>query len=229
MRIFAFSLVFAALATGAVQMRAGVSSSKVAPQTASSSKFVTTSSDKKTSKPKTKTAKKDKKMPPVLNFTMNSLQGKPIALSQYSGKVILIVNTASKCGFTSQYDGLQKLYAKYQTQGLVVLGFPANDFGEQEPGTDTEIGEFCRKNYGVTFPMFSKIAVTGASKAPLYKFLTESETNPQFAGEVGWNFEKFLVSRDGKIVNRFRSGVAPDASEMANAVEAELKPAMTKK
>ena len=174
-------------------------------------------------KTKNAKAKKEKKVPPVLNFSMNSLQENPVALSQYSGKVILMVNTASQCGFTSQYDGLQKLYAKYGKQGLVVLGFPANDFGQQEPGTNAEIGEFCQKNYGVTFPMFSKIAVTGASKAPLYKFLTETQTNPQFAGEVGWNFEKFLIARDGKIVNRFRSSVAPDASELVNAVEAELK------
>lgn len=162
-------------------------------------------------------------MPPVLNFSMNSLQEKPVALSQYSGKVILMVNTASKCGYTPQYDGLQKLYAKYGKKGLVILGFPANDFGQQEPGTNAEIGEFCRKNYGVRFPMFSKIAVTGAQKAPLYKFLTEAKTNPQFAGEIGWNFEKFLISRDGKIANRFRSGVAPDASELMRAVEVELQ------
>lgn len=162
-------------------------------------------------------------MPPVLNFSMNSLQEKPVALSQYSGKVILMVNTASKCGYTPQYDGLQKLYAKYGKKGLVILGFPANDFGQQEPGTNAEIGDFCRKNYGVRFPMFSKIAVTGAQKAPLYKFLTEAKTNPQFAGEIGWNFEKFLISRDGKVANRFRSGVAPDASELMRAVEVELQ------
>ena len=175
-----------------------------------------------TTKTKAKNAK-EKKVPPVLNFSMNSLQEKPVALSQYSGKVILMVNTASKCGYTPQYDGLQKLYAKYGKKGLVILGFPANDFGQQEPGTNAEIGEFCRKNYGVRFPMFSKIAVTGAQKAPLYKFLTEAKTNPQFAGEIGWNFEKFLISRDGKIANRFRSGVAPDASELMRAVEVELQ------
>ena len=161
-------------------------------------------------------------MAPVLNFTMNSLQGKPIALSQYSGKVILMVNTASKCGFTSQYDGLQKLYAKYGKQGLIVLGFPANDFGQQEPGSDAEIGEFCRINYGVTFPMFSKIAVTGSNKAPLYKFLIEAKTNAKFAGEIGWNFEKFLVARDGTIVGRFGSGVAPDAAQLTSEIERRL-------
>lgn len=190
--------------------------------------FQTVAAAKAKNKNAKNNAGKEKKVPPVLNFSMNSLTGKPVALSQYNSKVILMVNTASQCGFTSQYDGLQKLYAKYGKQGLVILGFPANDFGEQEPGTNEEIGEFCRKNYGVTFPMFAKIAVTGAQKAPLYKFLTEEKTNSKFAGEVGWNFEKFLISRDGKIVNRFRSQVAPNAPELVAAVEKELKQNTTK-
>lgn len=162
------------------------------------------------------------KVSPILNFKMNSLTGKPVDLSQYQGSVVMIVNTASKCGFTPQYAGLQKLHEKYAPQGLKILGFPANDFGQQEPGTDAQIGEFCKANYGVTFPMFSKIAVTGADKAPLYKLLTEPASDPQFAGEVGWNFEKFLISRDGKIVNRFRSGVTPDSDEIKAAIEAQL-------
>lgn len=158
----------------------------------------------------------------VFNFKMNSLAGKPVDLSQYKGKVILFVNTASKCGYTPQYAGLEKLHEKYEKQGLQILGFPANDFGQQEPGSDAQIGEFCKANYGVTFPMFSKIAVTGKDKAPLYKYLTETATDAQFAGEVKWNFEKFLVSRDGRIVARFRSGVTPESDEMIKAIESQL-------
>ena len=173
-------------------------------------------------KNKTKNNAKKKGVAPILNFTMNSLAGKPVALSQYKGKVILLVNTASQCGFTPQYAGLERLHEKYAAQGLQILGFPANDFGAQEPGSDAQIGEFCRANYGVKFPMFSKIAVTGKSKAPLYQFLTESKTDPQFAGEVQWNFEKFLVSRDGKIVGRFVSSIAPDSPVMTKAIEAQL-------
>ncbi len=166
--------------------------------------------------------KTKKGVPPVFNFTLNSLAGKPVDLSKYKGKVVLIVNTASKCGFTPQYAGLEKLYQKYNAQGLEILGFPANDFGQQEPGTDAQIGEFCKANYGVTFPMFSKIAVTGKEKAPLYQLLTETKTDPQFAGEVQWNFEKFLISRDGKIVARFRSPITPQSDEMTKAVETQL-------
>ncbi len=169
-----------------------------------------------------KDKKKAKGVPPVLHFTMNSLAGKPVDLAQFKGKVVLIVNTASQCGFTPQYAGLEKLHEKYEAKGLQILGFPANDFGQQEPGSDAQIGEFCQKNYGVKFPMFSKIAVTGNDKAPLYKFLTESATNAPFAGEVQWNFEKFLVSRDGKIVGRFRSNVTPESSEMTSVIEAQL-------
>ncbi len=177
----------------------------------------------KTAAKNTAKAKTNKgKVSPILNFRMNSLAGKPVDLSQYQGSVVMIVNTASKCGFTPQYAGLQKLHEKYAPQGLKILGFPANDFGQQEPGTDAQIGEFCQANYGVKFPMFSKIAVTGADKAPLYKLLTEPASDPQFAGEVGWNFEKFLISRDGKIVARFRSGVTPDSDEIKNAIEAQL-------
>jgi glutathione peroxidase len=171
---------------------------------------------------KNPTKAKKGKVPPILNFKMNSLTGKPVDLSQYKGNVVMIVNTASKCGMTPQYAGLQKLHEKYSPQGLRILGFPANDFGQQEPGSDAEIGDFCEANYGVKFPMFSKIAVTGANKAPLYKLLTEPASNPQFAGEVGWNFEKFLISRDGKIVARFRSGVTPESDEIKAAIEAQL-------
>jgi glutathione peroxidase len=160
--------------------------------------------------------------PPVLQFSMNSLDGKPVDLSRYNGKVVLLVNVASKCGYTPQYAGLEKLHESYAEKGLAILGFPANDFGQQEPGSDTEIAEFCSKNYGVKFDMFSKIAVTGESKAPLYRYLTSKESNPAFGGEVKWNFEKFLVARDGSIVGRFSSKVDPMSPEMTKAIETAL-------
>jgi glutathione peroxidase len=130
-----------------------------------------------------------------------------------------MVNTASKCGYTPQYEGLQALYTKYKDKGLVLLGFPSNDFGGQEPGTDSQIAEFCKANYGVTFPMFSKIAVKGDQKVPLYKYLTEHAPT---TGEIKWNFEKFLIGKDGKIVNRFLSKIEPTSDEITKAVEAEL-------
>lgn len=157
----------------------------------------------------------------IYDFKLLNLAGKPIDLSQYKGKTVLIVNTASKCGYTKQYAGLQQLHEKYGKNGLAILGFPANNFGGQEPGSDAEIGEFCQKNYGVSFDMFSKVSVKGADKAPFFKFLTE-EANPEMSGEIGWNFEKFLVSRDGKLVARFKSGDAPDSKTLLSAVEAQL-------
>jgi glutathione peroxidase len=168
------------------------------------------------------TKKEDKPVAPVLNFTMKSLSGDEVNLAQYRGKVIMMVNTASKCGFTPQYKDLEALYTKYQDKGFVILGFPANNFGHQEPGTDSQIASFCQQNYGVTFPMFSKIDVLGESKAPLYHFLTEASTDPQFSGEVGWNFEKFLISKDGQIVARYRSPIKPMSDEVVKAVETEL-------
>src|SRR4051812_13627870 len=126
-----------------------------------------------------------------LNFTMNSLDGKPVNLAKYQGDVVLMVNVASECGYTYQYEGLQALHDKYASRGLRILGFPSNDFGAQEPGSNAEIQQFCQKNFGVKFDMFSKIAVLGANKAPLYKYLTER--NARFKGDIGWNFEKFLI------------------------------------
>jgi glutathione peroxidase len=164
----------------------------------------------------------DKPAPAVLNYTMKSLAGEDVKLSQFQGKVILIINTASECGFTPQYEGLQALYTKYKDKGLVLLGFPANDFGQQEPGTDSEIATFCKENYGVTFPMFSKISVLGNTKAPLYQYLTDTRNDPTKLGEVQWNFEKFLISKDGKIVNRWRSATTPRSDEVVKAIEAEL-------
>ena len=152
----------------------------------------------------------------VHEFTMNSLTGKPVPLSEYKGKVVLVVNVASKCGYTPQYEGLEALYKKYKDKGLVVLGFPANNFGAQEPGTNEEIGSFCKSKYGVTFPMFSKISVKGEDKAPLYQFLTAS------GGEIGWNFTKFLVGKDGKPIQKFNSNVEPDSKELTAAIEKAL-------
>jgi glutathione peroxidase len=166
--------------------------------------------------------KGDQKVPPALDFTMKDITGKPVELSQYQGKVVLLVNVASQCGYTPQYKGLQALYEKYGKDGLVVIGVPANEFGKQEPGSDAEISEFCTKNYSVTFPMMSKVVVKGPGICPLYNFLTSKETDPKFAGPIGWNFEKFLIGRTGEVVNRFKSAVKPDAPELTKAVEAEL-------
>jgi len=161
-------------------------------------------------------------VPAALNFKMNDIAGKPMELSQYQGKVVLLVNVASKCGYTPQYEGLEKLYEKYGKDGLVVIGVPANEFGKQEPGSDAEIKQFCTANYNVTFPMMSKVVVKGKDICPLYQFLTSKDTDPKFAGEVRWNFEKFLIGRSGDVVGRFKSPVAPDAPELVKAVEAEL-------
>jgi glutathione peroxidase len=163
-----------------------------------------------------------KKVPAVLQFTMNSLAGKPVDLSRYQGKVVLVVNVASECGYTPQYKGLQALHTKYAGQGLAILGVPSNDFGAQEPGTSDQIAAFCKQNYGVQFDLFAKVPVTGKDQAPLYKFLTSRETNPRLAGPVRWNFEKFLIGRDGTIVARFASDVEPDADELLRALQAEL-------
>jgi glutathione peroxidase len=152
----------------------------------------------------------------IHEFTMNSLTGKPVPLGEYKGKVVLVVNVASKCGFTPQYEGLEKLYEKYKDRGLVVLGFPANNFMSQEPGTNEEIGAFCKSKYGVTFPMFSKISVKGDDKAPLYQFLTSN------GKEIPWNFTKFLVDKDGKPIGRFDPKVTPDSPELTGAIEKAL-------
>jgi glutathione peroxidase len=151
--------------------------------------------------------------------TMKTIDGKDVDLGTYQGKVVLIVNVASRCGATPQYAGLQDLYEKYKDKGFVVLGFPANDFGAQEPGSDEQIKEFCSTKYAVTFPMFSKITVKGPEKAALYKVLTET-ADP--SGEVGWNFEKFLIGKDGKIAGRFKTRVSPDDAELVSAIEAAL-------
>ena len=159
----------------------------------------------------------------VHEFTLDALNGTPTPLANFKGKVMLVVNVASQCGFTYQYEGLQALYAKYKDQGLVIAGFPANNFGGQEPGSNEEIGAFCKSKYGVTFPMFSKISVKGSDKAPLYQFLTDKTSNPKSGGEIQWNFTKFLVDRNGKVIQRFEPAVEPNSKELESAVAAALK------
>lgn len=158
----------------------------------------------------------------VYDFKVKNIDGKEVKLSDYKGKVLLLVNVASKCGYTPQYKDLQALYEKYGEKGLVVMGFPANNFGKQEPGTNEEIKEFCTANYDVTFPMFSKVSVKGDDQHELFKYLTSLE-NPDFKGDINWNFEKFLIGKDGKLLHRFRSKPSPTGEEIVKAVEAALK------
>ncbi|MDZ7692085.1 MAG: glutathione peroxidase [Balneolaceae bacterium] len=163
----------------------------------------------------------DEKVESVHDFELNNIEGENIPLKKFDGKVLLIVNTASECGYTPQYEGLQALYENYKDKGVEVLGFPANNFGGQEPGTDGEIKQFCKVNYGVTFPMFSKISVKGNDINPLFDYLTQQQ-NPDFTGEIKWNFEKFLVSKDGKLLRRFRSDVTPQSDQIINAIDNAL-------
>ncbi|MEO8647708.1 MAG: glutathione peroxidase [Acidobacteriota bacterium] len=157
--------------------------------------------------------------PSVLDFKMKDIDGNEVKLKKYKGSVLLIVNTASKCGYTPQYEGLQAVYQKYQAQGFYVLGFPANNFGGQEPGNAAQIKEFCESKYKVTFPMFAKISVKGDDQDPLYNFLTNKETNPEFGGDITWNFNKFLVDRKGKVVGRFTSKDTPESESVTAAIE----------
>jgi glutathione peroxidase len=157
----------------------------------------------------------------VYDFTMKSIEGKPVAMSGYKGKILLVVNVASFCGYTPQYTGLEALYKKYKDQGFVIAGFPANNFLSQEPGSDEEIKTFCTRKYDVTFPMFSKISVKGEDQAPFYKFLTDKAANPETGGDIKWNFTKFLVDRNGKIVQRFEPNVTPE--QMDSAIQKALK------
>lgn len=158
-----------------------------------------------------------------LGFTLKDIKGNPVELSQYKGKVVLLVNVASYCGNTPQYKGLEELYEKHKDQGLVVIGVPANEFGKQEPGTNAEIEKFCTSKYNVTFPMMSKIVVKGQGIDPLYKYLTSVDTKPQPKGDITWNFEKFLIGKDGHVVGRFKPGTKPEDPKLVGAVEAELK------
>lgn len=158
--------------------------------------------------------------PSFYDLKVKSVEGEPVNLASYKGKVALVVNTASRCGFTSQYQDLQAVYAKYKEQGLVVLGFPSNDFGGQEPGTNKDIKAFCETNFNVKFPLFEKAPVTGNEIQPAFKFLI---SNSSSVGPVEWNFEKFLVDRNGKVVGRFKSKVSPSAKEVSSLIENKLK------
>jgi glutathione peroxidase len=162
----------------------------------------------------------------ALGFTVKDIDGKDVDLSSYKGKVVMIINVASKCGNTKQYTGLEAMYQKYKDQGFVILAFPANNFGGQEPGSEAQIKEFCTgadSKYKVSFPLFSKISVKGADMAPLYKHLTALETKPKGKGDVKWNFEKFLIAKDGTVAGRFDPGMKPEDPKLVAAVEEQLK------
>jgi len=167
--------------------------------------------------------KGDKKVPAVLHFKMKTLDGKDADLAKYKGKVVLFVNVASQCGFTPQYKGLQALHEKYAKDGLAIVGVPANEFGKQEPGSNEEIADFCKKNYGVSFDMLAKVVVKGPGQCELYKYLTSKETDPKFAGPIKWNFTKFLIGRNGEIVGRYEPNVEPESEKLTTAIEAALK------
>lgn len=150
-------------------------------------------------------------------FSVNAIDGKLQPLAEYKDKVVIVVNVASKCGFTPQYEGLEALYRRFKDKGLVILGFPSNDFMWQEPGSNDEIAQFCKRTYGVTFPMFAKVSVRGGAQHPLYTFLTEQK------GRVTWNFNKFLIGKDGQVIEKFGSTVKPDAPEFVAAIERALR------
>lgn len=152
----------------------------------------------------------------LYSFVMKTIDGKQRSLSEYKGRVLLIVNVASECGYTPQYTGLQEIYQKYKDQGFVILGFPSNDFGQQEPGTDTQIKDFCETNYKVTFDLFSKIDVKGNNQDPLYKYLTQDSESPH---DIKWNFNKFLIDRKGRVVQYIPSNVAPTDPKLTKSIE----------
>lgn len=157
-----------------------------------------------------------------LRYEMKDIDGNTVDLASCKGQVVMVVNTASKCGLTPQYEALQALYEKHREKGFVILAFPANNFGSQEPGTDSEIKEFCSLNFNVTFPLFSKISVKGEDIHPLYEYLTSEETNPGFAGEIAWNFTKFLLDREGRVIGRFEPRTTPDDPAVLQKIERAL-------
>ncbi len=167
--------------------------------------------------------KEQKKAPAALDFKMKMLDGKEVDLGKYEGKVVLVVNVASKCGLTPQYEQLQALNEKYVDKGLAIIGFPCNQFGAQEPGTADEIRQFCQANYGVTFDMFAKIDVNGESACPLYKYLTSLDTKPKGEGKISWNFEKFIIGRNGEVVARYEPKTKPDDPTMVKLIEMQLE------
>lgn len=158
----------------------------------------------------------------IYRFTMQSIDGQPVKLKSYKGKVVMLVNVASRCGFTPQYAGLEKLYEQYKDRGFVIVGVPANNFAQQEPGTNAEIKKFCSTKYNVSFPMMAKVSVKGDDKTPLYQYLTSTSEDPQFGGEIKWNFTKFLVGRKGHLVARFEPAVTPDSPQVKAAIESAL-------
>jgi len=168
------------------------------------------------------TAGGEEKPAGALAYKMKSITGQDVDLAEYKGKVVLIVNVASECGLTDQYKQLEAIYEKYNDKGLVVLGFPCNQFGKQEPGSEAEIAKFCSDTYHVKFPLFSKIEVNGNEAAPLYKYLTALDTKPQGKGKISWNFEKFVVGKTGQVVARFAPPTVPDAPEVVAVIETEL-------
>lgn len=158
----------------------------------------------------------------VLDFSVVDIDGKTRSLREFEGKVLLLVNVASQCGLTPQYAGLQELWTSYQSRGLVVLGFPCNQFGGQEPGSEAQVKQFCETRFGVTFPMFAKVDVNGPARHPLYEHLTTQPTQPEGPGNISWNFAKFLVDRTGTVVARFAPTTAPASDEIVRAIEAAL-------
>src|SRR5438132_9785521 len=158
----------------------------------------------------------------VYDFTLDSIDGNPVPLSSYKGKVLMLVNVASKCGYTPQYTALESTYEKYRDRGLVIVGIPANNFGGQEPGTNQEIKTFCSSKYHVTFPMMAKVSVKGQDITALYQFLTDKAMNPQTGGEIQWNFTKFLIGPDGHVITRFEPEVTPDSPQVTSAIEKTL-------
>ena len=158
----------------------------------------------------------------IYDINMDNISGENLSLEEFKGNVILIVNTASRCGFTSQYSELENLFNKYKDKGFTILAFPSNNFMNQEPGSNKEIEEFCKINYGISFPIFSKVEVKGSNKGCLFEFLTSKNTNPKFGGSISWNFNKFLISPDGKIVNRFGSMTSPLNKKVILSIEKYL-------
>jgi glutathione peroxidase len=158
----------------------------------------------------------------IYDFTLNSIDGQPTPLSSFRGMIVLLVNVASRCGYTPQYTSLESIYEKYKGRGFVIVGIPANNFGGQEPGSNQEIKTFCTAKYHVTFPMMAKVSVKGGDITPLYQFLTDKNTHPNTGGEIGWNFTKFLVGPDGKVLARFDSAVEPDSPQVTAAIEKAL-------
>ena len=158
----------------------------------------------------------------VFDYTLSTIDGQPAPLSAYKGKVVMLVNVASRCGFTPQYTALESTYEKYKERGFVIIGIPANNFGAQEPGTNQEIKTFCQSKYNVTFPMMSKVSVKGDDKTPLYQYLTDKSANPKTGGDIQWNFTKFLVGPNGEVITRFEPKVTPDSAEVTGAIEKAL-------